>query len=58
MAVTISIIFRLPWQKFVEWLKFMSFNGRSHQMAEWYLKIHMTYVENIFDYIEILWKNI
>ena len=29
MAVTISIIFRLPWQKFVEWLKFMSFNGRS-----------------------------
>ena len=39
----------------------MIFNGRGLSNGWTYIiykKIHMTYVGNIFDYIEVLWKNI
>ena len=55
----VEIRYEFQWLK---WLKlYMIFNGRGLSNGWTYIiykKIHMTYVGNIFDYIEVLWKNI
>ena len=42
MTLTISIISRLPWQRFLKWY-----------IYKLYLEIYMIYVENVFDFMII-----